>query len=482
MTFESAISKEIPKGWTIGKLDEIVEILDSRRIPVNLKERERRFGIIPYYGATGQVGWIDDFIFDEELVLLGEDGAPFLDPFKNKAYLIKDKSWVNNHAHVLRGISTIISNVFLCHYLNQIDYHAYVSGTTRFKLNQAPMRKIPVLIPPYNEQKRIVTKLDELFSRLDAGIDSLKKAQVQLKQYRQSVLKSAFEGKLTEKWRLLNKNNIKPYSLVSNNLEKTITFHNDAIEQKDDLSIRLTGWGYAFLGDICEKIEIIDPKKTPDKEYKYIEIASIDNHQQKIVNVKTILGKNAPLRARQLVKQGDILFSTVRTYLRQIAIVDKQYDRQLASTGFCVIRPLSPINNKLIFYGVQNNTFINAMTRLQRGVSYPAVRESDIFSQTIPIPSILEQQQIVDEIEHRYYIIDNNYHEIEKNLMLSNVLRRSLLKQTFEGKLVPQDPSDEPAQLLLEQIRKERSEKLVYSEHETKKSRKKQMGLTDFGN
>ena len=88
---------------------DIVEILDRQRKPVNSKDRETRIAgknkgeLYPYYGATRQVGWIDDFLFDEELVLLGEDGVPFLDEIKPKAYLIDGKSWVNNHAHVLRG-------------------------------------------------------------------------------------------------------------------------------------------------------------------------------------------------------------------------------------------------------------------------------------------------------------------------------------------------------------------------------------------
>src|SRR5438128_1786576 len=89
--------------WPRRPLGEVVDILDSRRIPVNSKERAKRVGDVPYYGATGQVGWIDDYIFNEELVLLGEDGAPFLDQTKPKAYLIRGRSWVNNHAHVLRG-------------------------------------------------------------------------------------------------------------------------------------------------------------------------------------------------------------------------------------------------------------------------------------------------------------------------------------------------------------------------------------------
>jgi type I restriction enzyme S subunit len=202
---------ELPQGWVWTKLEDCADILDNRRIPVNAKERETRIAgkqdseLCPYYGATGQVGWIDGYLFDEELLLVGEDGAPFLETSKNKAYVINGKSWVNNHAHVLKAIEGFTSNSFLVHYLNIFDYHGYVTGTTRFKLNQPPMRKIPIPLAPFQEQLRIVGKVEELFSFLDAGTESLRKVQAQLKRYRQAVLKYAFEGKLTEEWRKTHK-------------------------------------------------------------------------------------------------------------------------------------------------------------------------------------------------------------------------------------------------------------------------------------
>jgi type I restriction enzyme S subunit len=112
----------LPVGWSLTSLEKCVKILDSQRIPINAKDRERRKGDVPYYGATGQVGWIDDYLFNEELLLLGEDGSPFLEKNKNKSYIIRGKSWVNNHAHVLRALSQITSNSYLCHYLNDFDY------------------------------------------------------------------------------------------------------------------------------------------------------------------------------------------------------------------------------------------------------------------------------------------------------------------------------------------------------------------------
>jgi len=86
----------VPKGWTTSSVGDVFEILDSLRKPINADDRATRRGDVPYYGATGQAGWIDEFLFDEELILLGEDGAPFLDSNKPKAYVIRGKSWVNN--------------------------------------------------------------------------------------------------------------------------------------------------------------------------------------------------------------------------------------------------------------------------------------------------------------------------------------------------------------------------------------------------
>src|ERR1035441_7623935 len=103
----------LPAGWAEVGLFDVAESLDSRRVPVNGRERSHRLGPVPYYGATGQVGWIDQPLFDEELCLLGEDGAPFLDRSKPKAYLIDGPSWVNNHAHVLRALHGVTSNRFL---------------------------------------------------------------------------------------------------------------------------------------------------------------------------------------------------------------------------------------------------------------------------------------------------------------------------------------------------------------------------------
>ena len=170
ITCDNAHNKKLPKGWCFCKLEDIVAILDNLRKPISSNERNLRIAnkskeeLYPYYGATGLVGMIDNYILDGKFLLLGEDGAPFLDKNANKAYAIIGKCWVNNHAHILLPQCDLD---YLMYYLNQIDYTNYVNESTRLKLTQADMRSILVALPPLAEQQRIVQKIDELFSILD---------------------------------------------------------------------------------------------------------------------------------------------------------------------------------------------------------------------------------------------------------------------------------------------------------------------------
>ncbi|MDQ6961722.1 MAG: restriction endonuclease subunit S, partial [Mariprofundaceae bacterium] len=192
------------EDWEECSLIEGCDIHDNLRKPINSKERNGRINgktqdqLYPYYGATGQVGFIDNYLTNDDYVLIGEDAAPFLDYSKDVAYQIFGKTWVNNHAHILKSK---FNNMFLLHYLNNFNYKDYVSGTTRLKLTQGRLKQIPIKIAPLPEQRAIVAKIEELFSDLDKGIADLKKAQGQLKIYRQAVLKKAFEGELTKEWR-----------------------------------------------------------------------------------------------------------------------------------------------------------------------------------------------------------------------------------------------------------------------------------------
>ena len=167
---------QLPNGWAVCRLDQVADVLDNLRKPINSNERNLRIKgkqidrLYPYYGATGQVGLIDDYIVDGHYLLLGEDGAPFLDKNAIKAYSISGKSWVKNHVHIL---SPKIDFEFLQYSLNQIDYSEYVNGSTRLKLTQTDMCSIRLMLPPLSEQKLIKAKIQTLFSQLDMIMGSL---------------------------------------------------------------------------------------------------------------------------------------------------------------------------------------------------------------------------------------------------------------------------------------------------------------------
>ncbi|WP_334084348.1 restriction endonuclease subunit S [Helicobacter typhlonius] len=194
------IKAEIPQGWEIKTLGEVCEILDNMRKPINADERGQRLkkaeNRYPYYGATGQVGYIDDYLCDFEAILLGEDGAPFLEFMKNKAYIVSGKYWVNNHAHILKTKENIANNKFICHFLNILDYTPYVSGTTRLKLNQSSMKQIKIPLPPLETQNQIVQILESKFAHLEKLAQFVNESLENLQRLKSSLLNQAFKGEL----------------------------------------------------------------------------------------------------------------------------------------------------------------------------------------------------------------------------------------------------------------------------------------------
>ena len=145
---------KIPEHWEVKRLSWLTKCLDGKRIPLNSEERGRMQGEYPYYGANSVLDYVDQWLFDEELVLLGEDGAPFFDRSRPVAFWVTGKIWVNNHAHVLRPEATI-DGEFLAHALNCVDYRAFIEGSTRDKLTQGDMRAMPIQCPGVKEQRSI---------------------------------------------------------------------------------------------------------------------------------------------------------------------------------------------------------------------------------------------------------------------------------------------------------------------------------------
>jgi len=181
--------------WPLVSISNLCEILDNRRKPITKKDRIE--GAYPYYGATGILSYVDDFIFDEELVLVGEDGAKW-GPGDNSAFKIEGKTWVNNHAHVLKPFRDKILDKWLIYYLNGQDLSDFITGMTVPKLNQGKLKEIPIPLPPISEQKRIVAILDQVFADIEQARanteQNLKNAHELFESYLQQVFSQRGEG------------------------------------------------------------------------------------------------------------------------------------------------------------------------------------------------------------------------------------------------------------------------------------------------
>jgi type I restriction enzyme S subunit len=166
------------------------------------------------------------------------------------------------------------------------------------------------------------------------------------------------------------------------------------------------GWAWIKLNRVTDKVRKVNPQETLFEVFEYVDISSIDNSCNVITAPKFFQGKDAPSRARQELQKDDVVFSTVRPYLRNIGYIQDNKPNHLASTGFTVIRPGHLLLGKYAFYFTLSDEFIRIVCKLQRGVSYPAVRDNDVLDQFIPLPPLPEQERIVAKIEELFTQLD----------------------------------------------------------------------------
>lgn len=251
------------KDWVWIDLGFITTNFDGNRIPVNSDKRKNMQGIYPYYGASGIIDHVNEYLFNGEYLLVAEDGANLLSRSTPISFQAKGKFWVNNHAHILQSKANM-PLTFIEYYLNHTNIKEYITGTAQPKLTQKALNKILIPLPPLAEQYRIVAKIEELFTILDAGVESLKNVKAQLKQYKQSIIRDAFEGKLTEEWRTKNHYTEKNWNHVTvKEISKSIQYGTSEKATEEPIGIPVIRMGNIQDGKITfDNLKYL-PKESP---------------------------------------------------------------------------------------------------------------------------------------------------------------------------------------------------------------------------
>ncbi len=382
------------KGWETKRLEEVCEILDSQRRPIT--KRDRTAGRYPYYGATGIVDYVNSYIFDEPLVLIGEDGAKWRSG-EETAFTIQGKCWVNNHAHVLRPYRKTVIDNWLVHYLNHSDLTVFVSGLTVPKLNQGNLREINIPVPPLPEQRRIVGLLDEAFAAIATAKAN---AEKNLQNARE-----IFESHL-----------------------------NDVFTKKGD------GWVEKRLGEICAFRNGIN--YTKESRGERIKIVGVRNFQRNFSVPQNDLDEvtiDGVLDDLDLLKPGDLL--AVRSngnveLIGRTLFADKIVGR-MSHSGFTIRIRLSSQNvlPKYLCYFMKSPRTRTRLADGGTGTNIKSLNQGMLSALKIPLPPNGVQKSIVAQLDALSAETQRLAAIYSRKLAALEELKQALLHQAFSGEV-----------------------------------------------
>lgn len=350
------------------------------------------------------------------------------------------------------------------------------SGSTFKEISKPKIHNLTISLPPLPEQHRIVAKIEELFTRLDAGVSSLKKAKAQLKRYRQAVLKSAMEGRLTEEWREAHKDKMESASVLLERIKeerkKNAKGKYKELPPTEDLPGLPEGWVWTRVGEIGEVITGTTPSKSKkeyyDNSFPFFKPTDL-NDGYYVRKSEDGLSKKGIEKARILPAKS-ILVTCIGATIGKTGFIRTE---GASNQQINAIIPQKRILPEFIYFISISPQFQKSIVDNASATTLPILNKSKFEILSIPLLPLPEQQKIVEEIERRLSVADEVEKIVEQSLKQSERLRQSILKKAFEGKLVPQDPADEPASLLLKRIKEEKAKREAGKKPKSKRKRKR---------
>lgn len=495
---------DLPKGWIWTRIEEICLNITKGSTPTSygysFKNEGIKFIKTENINENGDIEEVNDFIdldtneFLKRSILKLKDILFSIAGTIGRIGLIKEKDLpanTNQALAIIRGFWNYIDNKYVFYFLKspfiqKLALNSIV-GVGRANVSLTNLSNFMFPLPPLSEQHRIVTKIEELFTRMDTGLEALKKIKAQLKRYRQAVLRYAFEGKLTEEWREKHKGEIEPADVLVERIRQERSLQGaerrgklkkskDEIAslsaRNDHLTELPEGWVWMRIKDISDNIHYGYTASASEEKVgpKLLRITDIQNNS---VNWKAVPYCKIDESEKQqyLLKDGDLVFArTGATVGKSFLIVGNISESVFASYLIRIILN-SNVNKKFIYSFFQSSNYWGQISKGKLGIGQPNVNAQTLSQITIPLPPFPEQNKIVEEIERRFSVADEIERTVDQSLKQAERLRQSILKKAFEGNLVPQDPNDEPAEKLLERIKAEKAK--LSDEYKIKSKRRK---------
>ena len=425
---EDEIPFEVPEGWSWCRFSTITVNKDAERKPISLAKRQDVKKIYDYYGASGKIDKIDKYIFDEKLLLIGEDGANLTTRSKPIAFLVEGKYWVNNHAHCIDATNKFILD-YLCVYINTISLEKYVTGSAQPKMTQANMNSILVPLPTYKEQCQINLQLSNVFGILN-HIENWKTDIVELiTETKSKILDLAIRGKLVpqdpndepasalleriraEKEELIKQGKIKrdkKASIIFRGDDNSyyLSVNKEPLEMPFEIP---DSWAWSTLYEICNYGETtnINAEEIPDGAW-ILDLEDIEKDSGKILQKVTNKLRNSTSTNNQF-RPCIVIYSKLRTYLNKVIVANE--------SGYCTseILPLRFVKDVQPEYAqifLMSPYFVEYANNCSYGMKMPRLGTKDGQKAFFPVPPHKEQIKIVEFVKDATAYIDSIYNSL----------------------------------------------------------------------
>ena len=392
---------EVPEGWCITDIGELLINRDGERKPVSLAIRSKQNNkVYDYYGAAGVIDKVDNYLFDECLLLIGEDGANLLSRNKNNAFLADGKYWVNNHAHVLDAIDKFILS-YVAIVINSMKLDDYITGSTQPKLSQDNLNKIPIFLPPLNEQKRIMTELERWFALIDQIEQGKVDLQETIKRAKSKVLDLAIHGELVPQ----NPNDEPAIELLKR-INPDFTPCDNGHSRKFPQS-----WCSVTVNDVCSIIGGVSYNKADiqDTGIRVLRGGNIQNGKVIDCFDDVFIPLSYQNNDNQ-VQHGDIIVvasTGSQTLIGKTGFADRDIPKTQIGAFLRIVRPKQKALSPYIRLIFQTDDYKGYIRNVAKGSNINNVKNAHLQNYHIYLPPLEEQQRIVQKIEALFSVFDN---------------------------------------------------------------------------